>query len=119
MVINNVYFTEWNQILLIGRLARCFSNFAFRVCILHYKLFFRMTERLKNFFFSLFTLYQVCICLSVWLGDVATILYINYLHFYNFSGISYHKQNWRKLLYIRIIHKPMDFSIDFFCRFFI
>ena len=30
---------------------------------------------------------------------VATILDINYVH-YNLSGISYHKQNWRKLLYI-------------------
>ena len=29
-----------------------------------------------------------------------TILDINYLHFYNFNGISHHKRSWRKLLYI-------------------
>ena len=30
---------------------------------------------------------------------VATILDINYLHFYNFYGISHHKRSWRKFLY--------------------
>ena len=41
---------------------------------------------------------------------LTTMLDINYLQFYNFNGISQHKQSWRKLLYIYINHKPIDFS---------
>ena len=35
--------------------------------------------------------------------------------FYKFNGILYHKQNWEEE-FIYIIHKPIDFSIDFSYR---
>ena len=59
--------------------------------------------------------YPACVYLHVESVEVSTILGINYVDFLQFQRY-FTPQAELEEVFIYIIHKPIDFSIDFSCR---